>query len=43
MVELYKENDVIIEIMGKHQYNFMKFGYSVELVTTNMSMNFQSV
>ena len=43
MIKLYKENDVIIEIMGKSQYNFMKFGYVVELDTTNMSIMCQSV
>ena len=43
MVNLYKENDVMFEIMGKSEYNFMKFGYAVELDTTNMSKKFQSV
>ena len=43
MINLYKENDVFIEIMGKSYYNFMKFGYVVELNTTNMSMKCQSV
>ena len=43
MIKFYKENDGIIEIMGKNQYNFTKFGYAVELNATNMSIKFQSV
>ena len=43
IIKLYKENDVSIEIMGKMLCNFTKFGYAVELNTTNLSMKFQSV
>ena len=43
MVELYRESDVMIEIMDKSKYNFTKFGYVVELDATNMSTKFQSV
>ena len=40
MIKLYEENDVLIEIMGKSEYNFMKFGYVVELNATNMFIKF---
>ena len=43
MIELYKENDVFIEIMGKSKYNFTKFRYVVELDTSNVCVKFQSV
>ena len=33
----------MIEIMGIILYNFMKFGYAVELNATNMFIKFQSV
>ena len=43
MIKLYKENDVMIEIMGKSYYNFMKFRYAVDLDATNMYIKFQSI
>ena len=43
MIKLFKENDVMIEIMGKSEYNFMEFGHTIELNATNMSIKFLNV
>ena len=43
MIKIYKKDDVITEIMGKIKHKFMKFGYVVELATTNMYVKCQSV
>ena len=43
MNKIYKKKDDITEIMGKILHKFIKFGYVVELNTTNMCVEFQSI